>query len=178
VRLIDAATSLVYEQGFSQTALAHIATEADVPIGNVYYYFKTKEALGEALVRQRLADYRALRSQWEERLPPRERLEAFVQMTLDNRRQLARSGCPIGSLCTELQKGGGPLAKESSRLFTEWLGWLEQQFRALGQANESSGLAVHLLAVLQGATLLTHSLGTPKYLEAEARRLTGWIRSL
>src|SRR5919197_5061390 len=100
-RLVEAAMKLSYEQGYSRTTLADIAGEADVPLGNVYYYFKTKEAIGEALVEQRLADYRALRERWEEHPDPRNRLAAFVQMTLDKRRDLARSGCPIGSLCSE-----------------------------------------------------------------------------
>jgi AcrR family transcriptional regulator len=178
LRLLDAALKLSYEQGFAATTLAHVANQADVPLGNVYYYFRTKEALGESLVQQRLDDSRALRARWDERADPRGRLEAFVQMTRDNRRQLARSGCPIGSLCTELHKSGGPLAGQSRELFAELLSWLETQFRALGQGPESPRLAVHLLSVLQGATVLTHSFGTPKYVEAEARRMTDWIRSL
>ena len=41
VRLIDAAKVLIHQQGFNLTTLADIAQEADVPLGNVYYYFKT-----------------------------------------------------------------------------------------------------------------------------------------
>ncbi|MEW6475036.1 MAG: TetR/AcrR family transcriptional regulator [Actinomycetota bacterium] len=177
-RLVDAAGKLFYRQGFGRTTLAHIAAEADVPLGNVYYYFKTKDALGEALVEQRLAEYRARRARWEKRGDARERLACFVQMTIENRRQLARSGCPIGSFCSELHKQPGPLPEQASRLFADWLEWLEDQFRALGKGDESGGLAVHVLSVLQGATLLTHSFGDPAYIEAEARRLMDWIDSL
>ena len=41
-RLIEAADKLIYEQTFHTTTLADIAKLADVPLGNVYYYFKTK----------------------------------------------------------------------------------------------------------------------------------------
>jgi AcrR family transcriptional regulator len=177
-RLVNAATKVFYERGFTRTTLAHIASEAEVPLGNIYYYFKSKEALGAALVDQRLADDRARRARWDEQPDPKDRLVAFIQMTLDNRRHLARSGCPIGSLCSELHKESGPLPEQASRLFAEWLAWLEQQFRALGQGDGAPGHAVHVLSVLQGSTLLTHSFGTPKYVEAEARRLTDWIRGL
>ena len=177
-RLVRAAIKLSYEQGFNRTTLADIAGEADVPLGNVYYYFKSKEALGAALIEQRLADDRAQRERWNRRLDAKGRLGAFVRMTLDNRRHLARRGCPIGSLCSELHKEDGPLPEEASRLFAEWLAWLEEQFRALDQGDEAPGQAIHLLSVLQGATLLTHSFGTPRYLEAEARRLTDWIGGL
>lgn len=177
-RLVDAAATLFYEQGFNRTTLADIAGEADVPLGNIYYYFKTKDSLGEALIEQRLADYRALRERWEKQGDARHRLASFVRMTVDSRRQLARSGCPIGSLCTELHKDRGPLPEQASRLFADWLAWLEDQFRALGHGDDSPSLAVHVMSVLQGATVLSHNFGHPRYVEAEARRLMDWIETL
>ena len=42
-RLVQAADKLIYEQTFHTTTLANIAKLAEVPLGNVYYYFKTKE---------------------------------------------------------------------------------------------------------------------------------------
>src|SRR5436190_1322862 len=54
-RLVTAAQELVYRQGVARTTLAHIAEAADVPVGNVYYYFKTKDdivgAVGQTLPR-------------------------------------------------------------------------------------------------------------------------------
>ena len=48
-RLIETATKLAYGRGFRETSLADIAEAARVPVGNVYYYFKTKEELAEAV---------------------------------------------------------------------------------------------------------------------------------
>jgi len=177
-RLIRSAVRLVYERGFNQTSLADIARAADVPLGNVYYYFKTKDAIGQALIEQRAAGFRALQREWDRHAAPKTRLVAFVQMTVDNRRHLARHGCPIGTLCAELQKEGGPLAKQASGLFADTLAWLAAQFRAMGKEDESRELAVHLLSALEGATLLTHSFRTPSYIEREARRLKDWIQTL
>jgi len=42
-RLINTASKLAHEHGFNQTTLADIARDSGVPLGNVYYYFKTKE---------------------------------------------------------------------------------------------------------------------------------------
>src|SRR3984893_6872237 len=47
-RLVSAAVDLAYQNGFGATSLADIAREAKVPLGNVYYYFKTKEEIGFA----------------------------------------------------------------------------------------------------------------------------------
>ena len=64
-RLVRTAVKLAYRHGFRETSLADIAEAAKVPVGNVYYYFKTKDEIGEAIVEQRLLEFRALREQWD-----------------------------------------------------------------------------------------------------------------
>lgn len=49
-RLIRAAAELSHAHGLGTISLADIAQSADVPLGNVYCYFKTKGAIGEAVV--------------------------------------------------------------------------------------------------------------------------------
>ena len=49
-RLVNAADKLFHEQGVSTTTLANIAQLADVPLGNVYYYFKSKESIVFAVI--------------------------------------------------------------------------------------------------------------------------------
>jgi TetR/AcrR family transcriptional regulator, transcriptional repressor for nem operon len=178
-RLIQTAVTLVYQQGFHQTTLAQVAQQAGVPVGTVYYFFKTKEALGEALVECYLREYRERCQQWDnDHSDPRDRLEAFIQAMLDNDQMLAQSGCPQGTLCSELHKQGGPLAQQASGIFDVLLSWLEKQFRLLGKEDESADLALHLLSAAEGATVLTHSFHTPDYFVREARRLKKWIRTL
>ena len=77
-RLIETATKLAYGRGFRETSLADIAEAARVPVGNVYYYFKTKEELAEAVVERRLEEFRAARAEWDRLSSPKERLFAFV----------------------------------------------------------------------------------------------------
>lgn len=43
VLLLEAAKTLIHKQGYNLTTPADIAKAANVPLGNVYYYFKTKE---------------------------------------------------------------------------------------------------------------------------------------
>jgi len=47
-----------------------------VPLGNVYYYFKTKEEIGEAIVEERLADMKSLQRKLEELDHPEDRFES------------------------------------------------------------------------------------------------------
>src|ERR1700738_3001282 len=132
-RLIETAMKLAYKHGFRETSLADIAEAAHVPVGNVYYYFKSKEELAEAVVERRLEEFRAARAEWDRLSSPTERLLAFVGSVEANREQLARGGGQFGGLCSELHREGGVLAKKSARLFTEPIGWLEKQFRAAGR---------------------------------------------
>jgi TetR/AcrR family transcriptional repressor of nem operon len=178
-RLVDAAVRLVHRQGFHRTTLAEVAQAADVPLGNVYYYFKTKDELGQALVDLYSGEYDTLRATWDAAADPKARLEAFIQMTADRKDALARSGCPIGTLSSELHKDGGHVAECATRLFAGLLDWAEHQFRLLGRTPaEARGCAVHLLSAVEGASLLAHTFGDPKFAAQEARRLRDWIREM
>src|SRR5207253_9686928 len=100
-RLIETGMMLAYRNGFRETSLADIAQAAHVPVGNVYYYFKTKEELGEAVVERRLAQFREFREEIDRLSSPKERRLAFVESIQGKREQLARGGCPLGGLCSE-----------------------------------------------------------------------------
>jgi TetR/AcrR family transcriptional regulator, transcriptional repressor for nem operon len=177
-RLIEAAVRLAYQRGFGRTSLTDIAKEAQVSLGNVYYYFKSKDEIGEAIIERYLAAFRGTRDQLGALGSARERLCTFAQMTIDARAVIAQSGCPLLTLCSEFRKETGPLARNSAQLFAEPLAWMEGQFRELGKSGEARGLAVHLLAALEGIAALAHALEDPELIVAEIERLQCWIRTL
>src|SRR5579863_3770981 len=177
-RLIETATKLAYGRGFRETSLADIAEAAHVPVGNVYYYFKTKEELGEAVVERRLAQFRELRQEIDRLSSPKKRLFAFVESIHGNRERLARGGCPLGDLCSEFQKEGGVLAKKSAALFTEPMGWLEEQFRAAGHEEDAQELSAHLFCAYQGMAVVAHAANDPDLVVMETKRLKNWIGTL
>src|SRR6266404_4831864 len=177
-RLIETAMKLAYLNGIRETSLADIAEAARVPIGNVYYNFKTKEELGAAVVERRLVQFREFREEMDRLSSPRERLFAFVESIHRNREQLARGGCPLGGLCSELHKEGGALAKKSAALFTEPMRWLEEQFRAAGHEKDSRELAVHFFSAFQGMAAVAHGANEPDLVLMEVRRLKNWINTL
>ncbi len=177
-RLTQAAVELAYRQGFRKTTLAEIASESGVPLGNVYYYFKTRDDVGEAILscrEEQSAHQRLLLDQLPE---PRARLAAFIDSTVANAAMVAQSGCPMGSLSAEMMKEGGQLAERSRSLFATPLAWMEAQFRAMGCKDDAGDLALQLLASLQGAMLLTHSFHEPSLLEREGARLREWLEAI
>src|SRR5215469_1276620 len=67
-RLLEAALRLFNESGTAAVSTNHIAAEAGVSPGNLYYHFRNKEEIIRGLVEEMLADFGAL---WQ---PPRDRV--------------------------------------------------------------------------------------------------------
>jgi AcrR family transcriptional regulator len=173
-RLVVAAKDLIHRQGFGQTTLADIAAAAGVPLGNVYYYFKTKEEIGAAVVDQRLADFHALFRAWEEYPDPRTRLLALLDLLDSVQEAVASHGCPIGSLCQELDKGRSPLAEKADGVIKVQVAWATEQFRRLGRPNAAE-LALELVVGVHGASLVAHALRDPAVLAEKIRRMREWV---
>lgn len=177
-RLVAAACELVYRQGVARTTLADIARAADVPVGNVYYYFKTKDDIIAAVVQARAQQIESTLAALERRhRGPKARLKALVRFLAEQADSIANYGCPHGTLSLELAKqtaGSDPLA---APLMQIPLGWAEQQFRAMGR-RDAHDLAVELLISYQGSAVLTGALGQPALMARQARRLDKWIDAL
>src|SRR5580658_9938196 len=93
--LVRGATRLLYEQGFQKTTLADVAGRAKVPLGNVYYYFKTKEALAEAVIASHEAALRERFASWAAaHHDPKLRLRCLVRAPLDAADSIIQFGCP------------------------------------------------------------------------------------
>lgn len=178
VRLIEAAKVLIHQQGFNLTTLADIAQEADVPLGNVYYYFKTKEAIGEAVIEKRAAEYAEMLIRLDEHADSFARLRAFIELGAEELELTARYGCPVGGLCQELGKQGGPLADQAAKLLHDVLLWTEKQFKTLGFAEKSEELALNLVSTVQGMHLLTHTFKDPKIAQRQTQTLLVWLDNL
>lgn len=177
-KLIAAAKVLIHQQGFNLTTLADIAQEADVPLGNVYYYFKTKDAIGEAVIERRSAEITEYLNQLAQNPDPRARLISLLNFDLEEMELTARYGCSIGGLCQELGKQGGPLADQAAKLLHDLLNWSESQFRSLGFGEKSNDLALYLMSAIQGMYLLTHTFKDPKVASRQAKMIQEWLEKL
>jgi AcrR family transcriptional regulator len=177
-RLIAAACDLFYRQGIAGTTLAHIAEAAEVPLGNVYYYFKTKDDIVAAVVEARTEEIRSATAALQRRHgSPKARLKALVGVLAASRDMIADHGCPYGTLCTELANQSGQSPALTAPLMQTLLDWTTQQFRAMGR-RDADDLAVELVVGYQGSAVLTNALAQPELMAREARRLEKWITAL
>ncbi len=157
-RLVKAAKSLLLKKGYNETTLADIAQEADVPLGNVYYYFKTKEAIGQAVIKQHLHDLDACFVNWNQLTDPKERLRALTDSGLQPIEDTVNWGCAIGSLCQELCKNSSPLSEAAAALMNKLVGWVSTQFKEMGKDETEAHMhAVKLISYVQGMSLLSNT---------------------
>ncbi|MFQ5642630.1 MAG: TetR/AcrR family transcriptional regulator [Thiogranum sp.] len=177
--IIEAAKLLFYRRGYARTSFSDIVEHSGIQRGNIYHYFKTKDAILDAVIEQRTREYRATLSAWDKALPdPRDRLRRFVHMVVSNRQDLTRYGCPIGSLNTELGKEQYAHRDSARQLFDVFRDWLTAQFAALGDPGQARVRALHLLARAEGISLMGHVYNDPDFIAAEMAVIEQWIDAL
>lgn len=177
-RLTQAAVDLAHRQGYRQTTLAALAEAAQVPLGNIYYYFKSKDDIGRAVLEQRLGEVAGMEQMLAGLPTPLERLLAFVENSIGNAELVAALGCPLGSLSAEMSRDDRDWAGRAKGLLGGPMAWMERQFAEMGFGGNAADLALQLQSSLQGASLLAQSLGEPTLLVREGRRLQDWLRDL
>ena len=176
-RLVASASDLLHRNGVARTTLADVANAAEVPLGNVYYYFKTKDELVQAVIDAHADAIRAMLGSFERHRSPRARLKAFARSIAQTGQDAARSGCPHGTLCSELDKREDGLDRTAATLMALYTDWAEEQFQRMGR-KDARDLAVALIAAFQGASLLTNTFRDPAIMTSQARGLQRWIDTL
>jgi AcrR family transcriptional regulator len=151
-KLISAADVLFLQKGTDNTTLADIAARSEVPLGNVYYYFKTKTDLVDAVIKSRKQLLRELLVKMDtENATPILQLKAFINAFLNiDQQQEQNFGCMVTMLWQELGKEEGKLFTEFLSLPAQITDWFTKKFTELGKAEQARKNAIGLLAFLQG----------------------------
>ncbi|MDT8403450.1 TetR/AcrR family transcriptional regulator [Sulfuriflexus sp.] len=177
-RLIKAATKLFHTRGYAASSLKHLAATSDVPLGNIYYYFKTKDALADAVAEGHHEVFCSLFAELEARhADPGQRLLAFLEYPRAQRHVFTQRGCPVGALALELKKAGTDSYQSVRAIFRLQLDWFTAQFALVGR-KDAATLAEHLVAALQGAILLSHTFNDHAILTRQLTSLRAWLQPL
>jgi len=178
-RLVAAAVQLLHEHGVERTTLADIAQAADVPPGNVYYYFKTKDDIIVAVIEAHTQQVSITLASIDARhRTPKARLKAFLREFAGQSETVAQHGCPLGSLSSELDKRVDAADLPVADLMQTLTAWAERQFRDAGYGRDARNLALDLVAAYEGHALLANTMHNPDILTTAARRLDRWIDTL
>ncbi len=163
-QILDVATRLIHLQGYHCTSLDDVLRESGVGKGNFYYYFKSKEELGYAIIDRVTEGFieRTLRPTFvDTSADPIPQIHVFLDRVLENLRQRnCVGGCPMGNLASELSDVHEGFRLRLAGIFIEWRSGLTEALRR-GQARGSvraecqpASVAEFLVAALEGAILL------------------------
>jgi AcrR family transcriptional regulator len=161
-RIVYASAELFRRQGYAGTGLKQIAAEARAPFGSVYHFFPGgKEQLADEVLRTGgrffLALYEAIAAAAPD-LPSAVRdFFAGAAQTLEATGYA--DACPIATVAGEIASTHEILRLATADVFASWLGALARDAVQAGVPPEASGpLALSVLALLEGAFLLSRSL--------------------
>src|SRR6266581_3203837 len=163
-QILNAASRLIHVQGYQSTSLDDVLRESGVGKGNFYYYFKSKEDLGYAILDQIIGSFleRTLEPCFSD---PEQGALAQIRCFLDRvlEAQRARNcvgGCPLGNLAAELSDVHEGFRARLAFVFAAWrerltLALRTEQLRgAVDAACRPGAVADFLVASLEGAILL------------------------
>ena len=164
-QIIDAAARLIHLRGYHCTSLDDVLRDSGVGKGNFYYYFKSKEDLGYAIIDRIVQGFvqRTLAPAFADPgVDPVEQLHGFLDRVLDSQRQRnCVGGCPMGNLASELSDVHEGFRQRLAEIFSEWRIRLAE---VLARGKASGGLradvdparaAQFLVAALEGAILMS-----------------------
>jgi TetR/AcrR family transcriptional repressor of nem operon len=104
-QILDAASRLVHVRGFNNTSVDEILKECGVGKGNFYYYFKSKDELGFAVLDRSLERIRAELDEksFDPGKDPWQQIDVFLGFLVHRARQQDGSGgCILGNLAVEM----------------------------------------------------------------------------
>ncbi|MEO0543416.1 MAG: TetR/AcrR family transcriptional regulator [Pseudomonadota bacterium] len=167
-----AAAQLFWQRGYGATSIADVASVADVPLGNVYYYFKTKAEMADAVAQLFVQQTEALIEEVEaEAGTPRQALRLAIQRLKSTQDDRVTYGCPIAAASHEFLQSAPDASKKAAQSFSLLAEFLARNLTAAGhRPSVSLARARALLCEWQGGIALAHSLGDKQILsEAMAR---------
>jgi TetR/AcrR family transcriptional regulator, transcriptional repressor for nem operon len=152
--LTEAANKLFLKKGFNMTTLAEIALDANVPLGNVYYYFKTKTDIAIAVIELQHKNLMQTLEDFSKETEPTERLSKLVQHCLSHDVEVSENLeiLMVGLWNDLTTKSGDAFVKlqETTQTLTNWS---TKQFENIGKGEASQHYARHLFCYLQGVLL-------------------------
>jgi TetR/AcrR family transcriptional repressor of nem operon len=184
-RLLQAASREIDRSGFQSAGIDTILAATNVTKGALYHHFKSKQALGYAIVDEIIA--KLVSDRWLRPMlgkgQPIDVLIGIVRRT-PVRPEEVRVGCPLLNLAQEMSPLDEQFRKRLERLFLAW----QQGVAALLRKGQSQGTvrrdlnsdeaASFLIAMLEGYVSLAKNAQDAKVLEVGIGNIVGWLRSL
>ena len=174
-QIIDAAAALIRRNGYTQTSVEDVIREARLcGKAHFYHYFKSKEALGYAVLQRQFEQFaeHGLSILRDPMTDPLERLSRFIDAVVAAQAEHGcPGGCPFANLAGEMADVHEGFRRQIETVFERWT---EQTQALLWEARprladgvDIGRLARFIVATLEGAMLM-----------ARVRRETGTLEGI
>jgi AcrR family transcriptional regulator len=178
-QIIESTDDLLYHKGFNLMSFSDIAEAANVPRGNLYYHFKTKEDVLAAVIEYRITQMKAMLDDWDATIDePLDRLKRYASIPLNELKNVVRYGCPMGSLNSELGKSQTELQMIARSQFDVFRRWIKAQFKVLCPDQDADNLSLNLLVRTQGLAVMSSVYRDKKLVLREVSDIEAWLDSL
>lgn len=171
--LAAAAAELFWTRGYAATSLSDIAKASGVPVGNVYYYFRSKADLALAVADIFVSETGTMLEEIKaEHELPRNRLSGLVERLSRSLKSRVAHGCPIALCVRDFRHEAPDAATRAAEAFSLLIGFMAGELGRLGvRPALSLGAARGALAEWQGGMMVAHALGDAAVLSESFRRM-------
>ncbi|HEY2225150.1 TetR/AcrR family transcriptional regulator [Actinomycetospora sp.] len=183
-RIVAAASELVFAHGVARTGIDDVRRAAGVSASQLYHYFSDKDDLVRAVIAHQTDGVLDAQQPLLDHLDSFAALEQWRDMLvgLQEQRHCA-GGCPIGSIAAELADDDPGAREDLAAGFERWeapirAGLARMRERGdLRADTDTDGLALALLAALQGGLLLTQTRRSTEPLRTGLDAMIAHIRA-
>ena len=184
-RLLQAAFREIHRSGFQSAGIDTILAATNVTKGALYYHFESKEALGYAVVEEKIA--KLMRDRWLRPMQSdRDAIDILIGVVrrIPDGPQDVRAGCPLLLLAQEMSPLDEQFRKRLERIFLAWQEGIATLLRR-GKSQKTvrsdvnpDEAASFLIATVEGYGTLAKNAQDAKVWKAGIRNIAGWLRSL
>lgn len=184
-RLVQAAFREVHRKGFQSASIDAILAATNVTKGALYYHFESKEALGYAVVEEKIAEL--TRDNWLcPMLSEGEAIDILIGVVrrIPAQPKNVRAGCPLLLLSQEMSPLDEQFRKRLARIFLDWQEGIAALLRK-GKSQDTvrrdlnpDEAASFLIAMVEGYSTLAKNAQDAKVWKSGVRNIVGWLRSL
>ncbi|MCI0409728.1 MAG: TetR/AcrR family transcriptional regulator [Acidobacteria bacterium] len=184
-RLLQAAFQEVYRSGFRGADLETILDRAGVTKGALYHHFRSKEALGYALVDEVILG--VIRDKWFRPLQgSKNSIDALIGVVQSTslRPEHIQCGCPLNNLAQEMSPLDEGFRKRLAKIFKEWHDGIatalrEGQKRGMVRGDvDPDETATFLIAANEGCWSLAKNSQDVRVLQSGIRSMIRYLESL
>jgi AcrR family transcriptional regulator len=184
-RLLQAAFHEVHRSGFQSASIDSILNASNVTKGALYHHFENKEALGYAVVEEKIA--KLTHDRWlQPMLSEGNAIDILIGVVrrIPARPQDVRAGCPLLLLSQEMSPLDEQFRKRLERIFLDW----QEGVAALLQKGQAQGTVRRnlnpdeagsfLVAMVEGYGTLSKNAQDAEVWKSGIRNIVGWLTSL